>query len=74
MLRFCLTFASVSVITQTILLPFKTMESLPNRVEIYFITIPLFSKRTVSLFLLPHCHSVDAYAWCKWTLKKLQHQ
>ena len=56
--------------TLAILFSLKTMESLQNGVATYFQLIPLISMRTESQALSLSCRSVDADAWCKWSLKR----
>ena len=53
-----------------ILFSLKTIESLKNRVATHFQATPLFSMRIILLASSQSCRSVDADAWCKWTLSQ----
>ena len=57
-----------SAMTLAILLSLKSVESLENRLQTHSGATPLFSMRTELQASSLSCCSVDADAWCKWSL------
>ena len=61
----------ISAMMLAILFSLKTMESIQNGIANHFQATPLFSMKTVMLASLQSCHNVDADAWCKLGLRRL---
>ena len=57
-----------SAMILAILFSLKTVQ---NGVATNFQVTPLFSMRTELLASLQSCRSIDADAWCKWTLNSV---